>query len=159
MSYSTTEQVNRILGPHAVTATTPVTTSDVDALRSDVSYKIDAVLISEGASVPATDTTVTDYLGAMESWGVTAQVFKALFPEASGPGEQPAYAYWQSLFTDALSSLPKLVQGWANAGLITLRAKRKASSYFTENKSEEADLGDLEGASLFKVDALDERPW
>jgi hypothetical protein len=162
MAYSTTEQVNRILGPHAVTASTPVTTSDVDALRTDVSYRIDAVLAGESVStVPATDGTVVDYLAAVESWGVAAQVLKALFPEATGPGEQPAHAYWEGLFKDALKSLPKLIQGWANADLITLlnTDARKASSYFTENTEEEAELGDLEGASLFKTDPLGEHPW
>ena len=154
MAYSTTDEVNRLLGPHAVTATTPVTTTDVDALRTAVSYRIDAVLRGAHVStLPVVETNFKNYLATIEAWGVAAQVLKALFPEASGAGEQPAHAYWQKLFDNAMKDLPQL------APSSLLETETLASSYFTENPDEEAELGDLTGASLFKTDPEDTHPW
>jgi len=160
MSYSTTAEINRLLGPHAVTASTPVTTTDVDNMRATMADFIDGQLSSLGVStVPVTNAIVMATLAGIESWGVTAQVLKALFPEAIGPGEQPAFAYWQKLYDNAMKDLSAMVVGWAKGGLVTATKVSEVSSYFTENTEEEADLGDLEGTSLFKVDALDQYPW
>ena len=154
MAYSTTAEVNRLLGPHAVTATTPVTTTDVDALRASVSYHLDAVLRGAHVSVlPVADASFKNYLATIEAWGVAAQVLKALFPEASGPGEQPAHAYWQSLFDKAMKDLPQLVPS------SLLETEVLASSYFTKHSEEEAELGILAGTSLFKTDPEDTHPW
>ena len=154
MAYSTTAEVNRLLGPHAVTATTPVTTTDVDALRASVSYHIDAVLRGAHVSVlPVADASFKNYLATIEAWGVAAQVLKALFPEASGPGEQPAHAYWQSLFDKAVRDLSELVPS------SLLETEMLASNYFTKHPEEEAELGTLAGASLFKTDPEDTHPW
>jgi len=160
MAYSTTAEINRILGPHAVTATTPVTTTDVDALRATISGVIDGELSALGVStVPVANAVVMATLAGIESWGVTAQVLKALFPEATGPGEQPAFAYWQKLYDEAMKGLSKMVAGWAKGGLVTTTGAKVVSGYFTEHTEDEAELGDLEGASLFKVDSKDAHPW
>lgn len=162
MSYSTTAQVNRLLGPHAVTTSTLVTTSDVEALRNEASYNIDAKLRSYGVSViPVTNTVVANYLGVLESWCVASRVLKILFPEAVGAGEQPAHAYWKSLCDEGLKTLPTLIRGWEGTGLVSIVSMDsiQASGYFTEHTEEEAELGDLEGAHLFGVDPLDQHPW
>ena len=160
MSYSTTAEINRLLGPHAVTASTPVTTTDVDNMRASLSDFIDGELSALGVStVPVTNAVVMATLAGIESWGVTAQVLKALFPEATGAGEQPAFAYWQKLYDEAMKELPEMVKGWAKGGLVIATKVSEVTSYFTENTDEEADLGDLEGASLFKVDSLNKSPW
>jgi len=162
MAYTTTANVNILLGPHAVTATTPLTTTQLTSLIGFVSQQIDGALRANGVStVPATDATVTAYLATLESWGAAAQALKILFPEAIGPGEQPAHAFWQKLFDGAMKFLPEIIAGWEAASLISLLSSgaRQASSYFTEHPDEEAELGDLAGASLFKVDDLEEHPW
>ncbi len=146
MAYSTTEEVNRLLGPHKATVTTPVTIEDVDALRESVSYQIDAVLVAAGiSSVPVTDETFSNYLGTIESWGAAAHTLKALFPEAIGAGEQPAFAYWQKLFDDALENLPGLIPS------ALMGARDNASGYFTENPDEDV--------TVFVIDQKDEYPW
>ena len=162
MAYTTTTNVNVLLGPHAVSATTPLTTTQLTSLIGFVSQQIDGALRANGVStVPATDATVTAYLATLESWGAAAQALKILFPEAIGPGEQPAHAFWQKLFDGAMKFLPEIIAGWEAASLISLLSSgaRQASSYFTEHPDEEAELGDLAGASLFKVDDLEEHPW
>jgi len=161
MAYSTAAQVNRLLGPHATTASTPVTTTELEAIAGDVSRRIDAVLRNAGVlTIPVTDASFSAYLGVVESYGVTAQVLKALFPEAMGPGEQPAFAFWQALFNAAMG-YDSAKHGLAQRVGIpsTLFSVELVSSYFTEHTEEEAELGDLEGAHLFSVDAQDVRPW
>jgi hypothetical protein len=100
------------------------------------------------------------YLATIASWGTAAQVLKATFPEATGPGENPAFAYWEKKYRDALAwmtgeeSSALLVAAGALVYVTT-----QASSYFTNHPEEEVELDTLAGANLFTVDALQEKPY
>jgi hypothetical protein len=157
MPYSTNIQVNRNLGPHTVSIDTIVTVAEVDALRTETAAQIDAVLASLNVTLPITPGhALLAYLGAVESWGVTAQALKMMFPEAVGPGESPAWAFWQKKYDDALLMLRDGVGVYQDLSDIE---EMVASSYFTNNPETEAELGQLAGAHLFEVDDLGVKPW
>ena len=73
-----------------------------------------------------------------------------MFPEATGPGESPAFRFWEMKYQAALKLLrdgtdipTDLMAGGTDNPLPT--------SYFVRNPDEEEELGDLAGASQFKI--------
>ena len=147
-----------MLGPHATSDFTPVTDGQMDSFRDETSAQINVVLESVGvAVVPVTDhAAFQTYLGAVEAWGTAAQVLKAMFPEAMGPGEQPAYAFWDRKYRDALVSLSRSQHIPPN---LFGEDRPVPSSYFTKHPEDEAQMGALAGASAFVVDNLNQSPW
>tara|TARA_Y100000310_G_scaffold333905_2_gene412438 strand:+ start:12429 stop:12902 length:474 start_codon:yes stop_codon:yes gene_type:complete len=156
MAYATTAQVNRILGPHEATATTAVTLTDLGNLIDGISAQIDTVLKGAGVSVvPVTssvDSTFATFLIAVNIWGAAAEYLKGLFPEATGPGESPAFAFWQKKYADTLAAwrkgedLPSGLTGGAN--------DQAPSGYFTRNPEEEEVLDDLAENPMNKLSDL-----
>ena len=164
--YSTTDDVNTLLGPHKVTSDTSFTLANLTAVLLRLSARVDAILNSVGfAPVPVVDDSSTEigillgHLKTVVSWGGAAISFKANFPEAVGPGETPAYAYWDKKWTDALIRLAAR-QDVPRSLFGTIY---QAASYFSENPDQELivgqDIGLLAGSSLFVVDDLGSAPW
>lgn len=161
--YTDVDKVNRILGPHAVSDTTPVTRESAELLVKAVQSEIDTELAMLGVTSALPFATVSPfrtYLGAIASWGVAAQILKASFPEATGPGESPAYAYWEKKYQEALEEVTEEDAIKVLIGLgATTYLSAQASGYFTRYGDDEAVVGNLAGASLFVVDDLKEHPW
>lgn len=160
MSYCSTTDVNALLGPHRITATTEVTLTELGLMITGISAQLDTALRRAGALVvPAVDATLLSYLSTVCSWGSAAEALKAQFPEAVGAGESPAYAFWQKKYDAALKDL----QEGTDIEVTLLGTTKQASSYFTENTTDELvpgeTIGELAGKSLFTVDDKDEHPW
>lgn len=155
-TYADTADVNVLMGPHRITETTKLTLSDLEKLLLNVDSDLNARLNDAGVGViPVLDPAFTGYLKTLASWSAAAQAFKIQFPEAMGPGEQPAYAYWEKRYQAALLLLSGAIPG----DLISGFANAAVSSYFTKHPEEEAEMGNLAGASLFTVDNLQEKGW
>ena len=97
MAYADTDDVNGVLGAQAATASTAVTLTQLGVIITGISSQMDTVLKAAGvASVPVssgTDSTFATYLVAVNTWGAAAEYLKGVFPEATGPGENPAFAF------------------------------------------------------------------
>ena len=156
MAYASTSDVNRILGPHSATATTAVTLTDLGNIIDGISSQIDAILKAAGVgTVPVTsamDSTFATYLVAVNIWGAAGEYLKGLFPEATGPGESPAFAFWQKKYIDALDAWRKGSD--LPATLLGGDSDQSPSSYFTRNSAEEELLGDLAERPLNKLSDL-----
>ena len=155
MAYSVAAAVDRVLGPYGTSSTTPVTTTDLTTIIAQIDQQIDAVLKGSGvASVPVVsgdDSIFFNYLNSVSIWGTTAEALKSIFPDGE-VGD-----FWQKKYDAALKNLrngtdiPSALLGGANDPTV--------DTYLVNNPTEEADLGDLEGAHLFSVDNLDSLPW
>ena len=145
MAYTTTALTNDILGPHASTASTTPTTTELSAMIDGIASQIDTVLSGAGVStVPVTsshNSTFFTFLAEVNKWGAAAEFLKAMFPEAVGVGETTAFGFWQKKYDDTLKAwrksedLPSDLLGGSN--------DVSPSSYFTRNPDEEEVLGDL----------------
>ena len=145
MAYTDTDGVNGILGPHAATSSTIVTLTQLSTIIDGISAQIDTVLKGAGvATVPVTgglDSTFNTFLVEVNKWGAAADFLKGMFPEAVGPGEQPAFAFWAKKYQDVLKA-------WREgkdipAGLLGGANDPSPSTYFTRNPDQEETLGDL----------------
>ena len=166
MSYAVADDVNVLMGPHKVTASTAFTLTDLTAILLRLSARVDGLLSSVGLGVvPVVDdgsietSILLAHLKTIVSWGGAAIAFRTLFPEAVGPGETPAFAYWDKKFTDASvrlaarNDIPRRLFG----------SRFAVSSYFTKSPAAElvtgSGIGLLAGRSLFYTDDLDVEPW
>lgn len=152
MAYATTTDVNAVLGDHAAASDTIPTITQLGLMIDGISSQIDTILKSQGvSSVPvssSTDSTFATYLVEVNKWGAAAEFLKGMFPEATGPGENPAFAFWQKKYDDVLKM-------WTDAGITSPSqgiptdllggpGDADPSSYFTRNPNEEEILGDLQ---------------
>jgi hypothetical protein len=149
MAYCDTDDVNGILGDHAATSSSTPTLTQLGSMINGIASQIDVCLKSAGvASVPVTsaqDSTVATFLVEVNKWGAAAEFLKGMFPEATGPGENPAFAFWQKKYNDVLL-------GWKDkdgpqgipASLLGGAGDADPSTYFTRNPNEEEELGDLQ---------------
>jgi hypothetical protein len=155
MAYSVAADIDRVLGPYNTSSTTPVTTTDLTTIVAQIDQQVDAVLKGAGvASVPVVtgdDSVFFNYLNSVSVWGSAAEALKAIFPDGN-VGD-----FWQAKYDAALGNLrngtdiPSALLGGANDPTV--------DTYLVNNPTEEADLGDLEGAHLFSVNSLDDLPW
>lgn len=149
MAYTTTDGVNGVLGDHAATSSSTPTVTQLSAMIDGINSQIDTCLKSVGvASVPVssgTDSVFATFLGEVNKWGAAAEFLKGMFPEATGPGENPAFAFWQKKYDD-------VIKGWKDpdgpfglpTGLLGGPGDADPSTYFTRNPNEEEILGDLQ---------------
>jgi len=145
MAYATVANVQGRIARHVLTASTPVTTTQVGEFIDDIDAEINGVLIKLGYAVPVSEPAwFMTRLRALSSDGSAAITLKSLFPEATGPGGSPAYAFYDKRYRDGIKMLLDGAHPKASSSAV-------ASTYFTENPDEEATLGDLAGANLFKV--------
>lgn len=153
MAYATTAQVNGLLGPHAATFDTVPTVTQLASMIDGISAQIDTVLKGAGVnSVPvisSLDSTFAAFLIEVNKWGAAAEFLKALFPEATGPGESPAFAFWETKYRDTLKAW-RMGQDLPD-GLLSGSNDPAPSSYFTRNPEQEETLGELAGASMTKI--------
>ena len=152
MSYALLARVQGMIATITIDASSVPTSTQATQMIDDVSDEIDAVLGGVGVSVPVTAPSwFLNRLALLNSYGAAAMILKSAYPEASGPGENPAYAFWESRYKEGLKAIrsgqdvpASLITSGENQGM-------QPSSYFTRNPDEEEELGDLEGASLFKI--------
>jgi hypothetical protein len=145
MAYAAVADVQGRIARHTLTGTTPVTVTQVGVFIDDIDSEINGVLVRLGYSVPVSDPDwFMTRLRALSSDGSAAITLKALFPDATGPGGSPAYAFYEQRYRAGL----KMLMGGAHPNAAGTVA---ASTYFTNHPEEEAELGDLAGNNLFKA--------
>lgn len=150
MSYATVTDLKAVIPFLTISSSTVPTLVQVTAIVDDTSSEIDTVLAGRGIAPPvASPDYFVDRLRLLNSYGAAAATLKAFFPEHTGPGEQPAFAFWETRYREGLKALrtgddipTSMGEGESNV---------KPSGYFTRNPNEEETLGDLAGASMFKV--------
>lgn len=156
MAYAALARIQGILGRFRIDEDSVPNNTQAESIIDDISDEIDGVLSGLGVTVPVTTPAwFLDKLAILNSYGAAAAILKSAFPEAQGPGENPAYAFWEARYRTGLKALkdqtevPSSIINGATSG-----SNIRPSGYFTRNPDEEEELGDLEGASLFKIDTV-----
>lgn len=154
MAYTTVDKVNANLGIHAVTASTPVTTSDVtDQIIPGIEAQIDAILDAQGIAtlpVSSSSTPFYTYVQTVATWGATAETMKAIFPQTNDGEGRPWSDFFERRYTDALKAwrmgkdIPSTLEGGSNDVV--------PESFFTENPDTLPTMGALEGAYAFTME-------
>lgn len=152
MTYTSVAQVQALIASYPIGASSKVTPTQVQLMMGAVSDEIDVALASNGISTPITNPAgFVSRLAILNAYGTAAMVLKSGYPEATGSGADPAYAFWEARYQAGLKSLFD-GSGIPNDVLVlTGTGSIQPSSYFTRNPDEEEILGDLEGASMFKT--------
>lgn len=149
MAYTSTAQVQGLIGAFTISDTSVPSLTQVNSIIDSISDEIDSVLAGIGFTVPvSTPDYFTRRLALLNAYGVAAAVLKSAFPEARGPGENPAYAFWETRYRDGIKAL-RSEQDIPSTSAAT--GSGTPSSYFLRNPDEEEVLGDLAGASQFKI--------
>lgn len=141
MPYATEVKVESMMAQFALDGTTSPDSTQVAAIITDVDAELDVVLAAQGVTTPV--TAPADFLSwvtGIASIGVTARVLRSAFPDVTGPGEQPAYRYWQKLYDTALAGIKdgSMIPPTVSAG-----GAISPSTYFIRNPDAEEDLGDI----------------
>lgn len=149
MTYAATADIQARVAQFTISATSKPTTTQVGLIQGDISHDINVALGSKGITTPFADdgSEFYDWLGAVEAWGTTAELLKSMFPNATGPAETPAYAYYEKRYQAAIKGI---LDGSLIPSTVSTSALR-ASTYFTRNPDSNEDLGDIAEPS-FKVD-------
>lgn len=147
--YTTLAKVQGMLPAFTLDGTSVPTSTQAQVLIDEVAAEIETVLAGAGVTVPVTtpDYFVTR-LSILNAYGATAAILKAAYPEATGPGENPAYAFWESRYKMGLAALRK------GEDVPLDQVQAGPSTYFTRNPDEEEILGDLAGDHKFKIDQV-----
>ena len=149
MAYATEADVEALMAQVTISATTSLTSTELAIIIDDVAGEIDTALASQDVVVPVTAPTyVLNWLEGVNSMGATARALRSLFPDVAGMGEQPAFAFWQRLYDNAL-------KGIRDGSMIPPDLARSdtsvaPSTYLTRNPDDELDLGDI-AEPFFKV--------
>ena len=142
MAYSDVNAVRDLLGKFTLSGSTKPTEQQATALLDQVSAEIDTTIAGAGYTVPVTAPAYfLTRLSLLNSVGAAAAILRAMFPDATGAGETPAYAFWWNWYQTGLKSL---ANGSAiPPDVITNAAYVAPSTYFTNNPDVEVDLGDI----------------
>ncbi len=141
MTYATEAKVESLMSQFSISGSTKPTTTQVAGIITDVDAELDVALAAQGVTTPVTaPTDFLSWIAGVSSIGVVARVLRSSFPDVAGPGEQPAFRYWQKLYDGALGGIkdgsmipPTVATGSATA----------PSTYFTRNPDAEENLGDI----------------
>ena len=143
MAYSTVDQVRSRMAQFSIGTSTKPTTAQVTTFLDEIDSEINVILTGHGIETPV--TTPADFvtwLSNVAANGVTALVLKSMFPNTVGPGETPAWAFFEKRYQDALKMLRE--------GGVIPGADSQASTYFTRNPVTEEDLGGI-SEPLFRI--------
>lgn len=139
MAYATTPDIERLMAQMNIGSTSKPNKTMVDTIIVDTEHEVNMVLSSKDIDTPVTAPAIfVGWLKLVVSYGATAAVLKSMFPGATGPAENPAWAFWEARYKAAL-------KGIRDGDLIPAEVPRnrsvRPSTYFTAHPSEEVDLG------------------
>jgi hypothetical protein len=146
MVYATIAEVRGLLARAVETndfgSNNPMTEAEATAIISDVGDEIDTCLSAQGLTVPVSSPThFVNALGLLNAYGACARILKSILPDVTGPGETPAYAYWESLYTKGKKAIED--GSGIPAGAVTPGGSvaGAAASHLTDHPDENPDLG------------------
>jgi hypothetical protein len=123
-----------------LSSSTTVTVTDAEAIIADVEGEVNVALSSQRVLVPVTEPAhFLASVKALVTNGAAARVLRSFFPDSKGPGEQPAFAYWQALYDKALLRLYK-GEGIPNDAVLS-GGRVVAETHLSENPDQDVDLG------------------
>lgn len=142
MPYAVIGDVQELIAQYPLSVSSAPTTAQATQIVLDISNEIDVMLSGAGFSVPVTTPSYfVDWLGLLNGYGAAAAVLKSMFPNAVGPGETPAYAFWEARYKEGLKAIADGTisppESPSNANFVL------ASTYLTRNPDTEEALGDI----------------
>lgn len=149
MAYATETKLEALMAKFSVDGGSSPDSSQVAVIIQDVEGEIDTALRTQGISTPVTTPAYfLDWLEGLATAGAAARALKSMFPDATGAGETPAYAFWQTIYNNGLRDIK-------NGTMIPPEVTRSGSgispsTYFTRNPDEEEDLGDI-SEPMFRI--------
>ena len=149
MAYAVRTDVEGLIAQFTLDANSKPTQTQADTLIDDTGDEIDVVLSSAGVAVPVTTPTYfKEALKFLNAYGAAAAILRAMFPDATGSGETPAYAFWEARYKAGLKGLKD--GSHIPPGVTRSAGYVPPSTYLTRNPDEEEDLGDI-AEPQFKV--------
>ncbi len=122
--------------------TTKPTRQDADEMVTHIDNEVNVSLAGANYTVPVTAPQFfLDWLKVVVAYGAAAAILKEMFPAASGPGENPAFAFWESRYKAALKGIKD--GSLVPPDVAATGAFAAPSTYFTRNPDTEEDLGDI----------------
>jgi len=126
----------------SIGASTKPTTTQATSFVDEIDAEINVLLEKHSVTTPVTSPAAfLTWLGNVSANGATATVLKSMFPDATGPGETPAYSFFEKRYQDALKELR--AGDVIPASLLESEDDAGPSTYFTRNPVDEEDLGGI----------------
>lgn len=139
MAYCTITEVQNLNPKRTYGASTTPTTTQVNALIDQIAVEIDAVLESQGYTVPVTTpANLVNFLKYVNAYGAAYLAEAGMFPETAEPGET---AHWQMLKKVYDNYMKMLTEGKIPASLGIDEGSYGVASYYTE-MSDQDDFPD-----------------
>lgn len=141
MAYAEVSDVQELIAQFPIGAASKPTHEQVQNIITDTEYEVNVNLSARGLTVPVTTPDYfVGWLGRVVTYGAAAAVLKSMFPNATGPAETPAYAFWEARYRTALKGI--------NDGTFTptgggANVRISPSAYFTKYPDEDKSLGDI----------------
>jgi hypothetical protein len=146
MAYTTEVEVEALVANAGdFGAATKPTSDQLTVIIDEIASEINTHLAARGITVPFVSSgsgeqdEFATFLSAVNAWGATASALKSRYPDVFGPGEIPAYAFWEKKYQAALDDIDEGV------GIPTSVASSAAiaspSTMNTRNPDENEDLG------------------
>ena len=130
MSYCSITDVQALLPKRTFSATSTPTTTQVNALIDQIAVEIDAVLESQGYTVPATTpANFVNFLKYVNAYGAGALAEAGMFPETTDKGETP---HWKVLDDKYKGWMESLEAGKIPPSLGKADEALNAASFYTE---------------------------
>jgi hypothetical protein len=142
MAYATADEVQALMAQFPIGSGSKPDKVAIETIIDDTASEIDSLLASVDLAVPVTTPAhFVRTLARVNAYGTAAAVLKSMFPASVGPGENPAWAFWEKRYQNWLTWLregegipPDVPSGAASVG---------PSTYFTRNPEEEENLGTI----------------
>lgn len=139
MSFATVADIQRLMAQFPITSSGKPTSTQIESILADTEHEVNTHLSSAGVTVPVTAPDYfLNWLGLLASYGATAAVLKSMFPNATGPAETPAYAFWEARYKLGLKGID---DGTLVPSDLITSHRVKPSTYFTKNPGGEESLG------------------
>lgn len=143
MAYAVLADVQALLPKFTLNDSSTPTATQVEGMITDVAGEVDAVLSSQGLTVPVAEpASFLAFLGLLNALGAAALAAAGMFPSdaQAGPAGTPLAPFLQSRYKGGLDRLAKgqgIPEGVPRSGSVTMRG------YLDQHPDEEVDLGDI----------------
>lgn len=142
MAYATVEQARELIPQYTIGVSSRPTITQATAIIDATSSEIDVALSGAGLSVPVVAPSYfVEWLSQLNKYGAVAAILKAMFPDAVGPDDTPAYAFWEKRYREGLKAISdgSMIPGGSTPGAGSVMP----SSYLTRNPDEEQEIGTI----------------